>query len=68
MLITYTCIWTTVESYNMTGSSVYIDKSDWRAAYTAPAGHCNSHRIAQICQIATEIRYVDYLFPVYEQQ
>jgi hypothetical protein len=30
--------------------------------YTAPGGDYNLHRITQICQIVTEIRYVDYLY------
>jgi outer membrane protease len=46
----------------MTGSSVYTDYSEWRAVYTAPGGDYNAHRIAYICQIATEIRYVGYLY------
>jgi hypothetical protein len=62
MLITYTCIWTTVESYDMTASSAYMDQSEWRTVYTASGGDYNAHRIAYICQIATEIRSVEYLY------
>jgi hypothetical protein len=62
MLITYTCLWAAVKSYDMTGSCVYIDYSEWRAVYAVPGEDYNLHRIALICEIATELRYVDYLF------
>jgi hypothetical protein len=62
MLITYTCIWTAVKSYDMTGTSVYMDESERRAVYTAPGRVYNALRIVQICQMATEILYVDCLF------
>jgi hypothetical protein len=35
-----------VESYDMTGSSSYIDKSELYAVYTAPGGGYKAHRIA----------------------
>jgi hypothetical protein len=43
MLITYTCIWTAVKSYDMTGTSVYMDESERRAVYTAPGRVYNAH-------------------------
>jgi hypothetical protein len=46
MMITYTCICTTLTAYVMTGYSVYIDQSEWRAVYTAPGGDFNAQRIA----------------------
>jgi hypothetical protein len=44
----------------MTGTSVYMDESERRAVYTAPGRVYNALRIVQICQMATEIIYVDY--------
>jgi hypothetical protein len=45
MLITYTFIWTTEKLYDMTGTCVYMDYSEWRVVYTAPGVDYNLHRI-----------------------
>jgi hypothetical protein len=45
MLITYTSICTTLTAYDMTGSSVFTDYSEWRAVYTEPRRDYNARRI-----------------------
>jgi hypothetical protein len=45
MLITYTCIFSILKAYDITGSSVNRDYDEFLSVYPAPGRDYNAHRI-----------------------